>query len=454
MYKRQDLERGQTADVIDLTSEDESISTLSAVIDLTIPDTKERKVPSKPRINSPFKMLRSVLYDDETPLSQNLITLKDILGDETLRESILFSFQFDLNFVMDCFHENIKSITIVAQLNTIVPFEPSQGPKARRIFSRLNTIAFPMPPFSCHHSKMIFNYYADNSCKIFLPSSNLSYYEVNLPQQVCWCSPTLPYDPDRKSRQDVPFKVSLLEYLNSYNKREVNQLIKRLKDIDFTPLEDVEFIFSTPNKKVNSGMKMLASFINEGKIVVPPDDGSSTSHFLCQTSSIGASLNRAVPVNMFTHTIIPLCTGILSYNQESNGKKAMIYVPSETVKTEFKSRRIIPYIIFPTKYESLNGPTGSAASGWFHFDYSKDKIGYYKMLAEEFKVFYKQDSKKSADKRNKRPFVPSHSKFYLSSTTTENDTSPNQFKNLNWCIFTSANLSVSAWGKLLSLIHI
>lgn len=54
---------------------------------------------------------------------EDMITLKDIFGTETLKRSILFSFQYELDFLLRQFHQNVENITIVGQKGTIMPIE-------------------------------------------------------------------------------------------------------------------------------------------------------------------------------------------------------------------------------------------------------------------------------------------------------------------------------------------
>ena len=69
------------------------------------------------------------------------------------------------------------------------------------------------------------------------------------------------------------------------------------------------------------------------------------------------------------------------------------------------------------------------------------------MLRNKFKVFYKQDP---AMVTRRRGTTPAHSKFYMHCAT--NSTGPcdasQVFKELEWCLYTSANLSQTAWGTV------
>ncbi|CCD25504.1 tyrosyl-DNA phosphodiesterase 1 NDAI_0F01850 [Naumovozyma dairenensis CBS 421] len=479
---RESSKRLRTEDAIDLTIPFESdTSSTDAIIDLTSSDNETGKPDEKKMIkeketfanlqkktkthtpeinldNSPFRLIKSEMYDtiDNDISSPYFITMKDILNGSNLKETILLSFQFELDFIIPQFNKNIEKITIIAQRGTISPFTHPRDKQLWEIFQHLEIIEFQMPPYTCHHSKMIINYYRDNSCKIFLPSNNLTYKETNLPQQVCWCSPKL-VPLTSSSLDTIPtFKENLIDYFKSYKMGKITNLLKKLESIDFSPLKNFNFIYSTPNKDFSSGLKLLAKNLlpTEKKNWSKMMDSDITSHYLCQTSSIGASLSKSKPINIFTHLMIPLLTSIMDSEviYDENIKK-LNFKDTQELLTDYENMKIVPYIVFPTKEECLNTPMQYLPSGWFHFKYlhNEQSKSYYHMLSKDFQIFYKQNRTKINNIRYKRKSTPAHSKFYLKSRITKkNSTNDNPFENLDWCLYTSANLSVSALGRITS----
>ena len=136
------------------------------VIDLTSDDENQEE-----DISSPFKLVKSDVYDSNVN-SAHFITFKEIFGDKRLKKSILFSFQYELDFLLEQFYSGVREIVIVAQKDTIRPCTTQKGIS---MVDRLSVIEFFMPQYTCHHSKMILNLYDDGSCKMFLPSNNFTY---------------------------------------------------------------------------------------------------------------------------------------------------------------------------------------------------------------------------------------------------------------------------------------
>lgn len=392
------------------------------VIDLTSDDEDQEK-----SFSSPFKLIKSEVYDSNVK-SAHFITFKEIFGDKRLKKSILFSFQYELDFLLEQFYSGVREIVIVAQKGTIRPCTTQKGIS---MVDRLSVIEFFMPQYTCHHSKMILNLYDDGSCKMFLPSNNFTYAEANYPQQVCWCSPNLPPSQSGYTEGASEFHDGLIEYLKVYHNEEIVQkIVKEVKLLDFTPLKDVTFIFSAPTKDLTTGFQLLSQRLSDHR--KPSESKNSTSHYLCQTSTLGAAISKKTHANLFTHVFIPILHGITSLKSK--------LVDTETLVGHYRAHNITPYIVYPTVEEIRTSPVGWLCSGWFHFNYNRD-MAHYNMLAEELSVFYKQDPKFLSVNRKA---TPSHSKFYMKSTISDDS---NPFNNLDWCLYTSANLSLTAWGS-------
>lgn len=395
------------------------------VIDLTSDDEDVGHRECLPQ--SPFRLIKSDVYDGGVE-SAHFITFREILGDSRLRKSILFSFQYELDFLLEQFHPKVAEIVLVAQKGTI---RPCTTERAFALVDRLSLIEFYMPQYTCHHSKMIVNLYEDGSCRLFLPSNNLTYAEANYPQQVCWCSPILPRSKSDSKESGSMFQNDLLKYLKAYGNKDVwDKVAREIKLLDFSPLKHVSFIFSAPTKDVTTGFQALAKHLLNHKQFRETDDRSH--HYLCQTSTMGAAVSRKSHANLFTHVFIPVLQAMVPLNSKLMDTSALL--------DRYKAHNIVPYIVYPTVEEIRTSPTGWLCSGWFHFNYIKDKE-HYRMLTEDFSVFYKQDQRQlSANRRA----TPSHSKFYMKSTSSAKS---NPFKELDWCLYTSANLSLTAWGS-------
>ncbi|CAI4055862.1 hypothetical protein SKDZ_02G3290 [Saccharomyces kudriavzevii ZP591] len=420
----------------------------SKVIDLTGPehDLEAKEEACGAGNNAVFKLIKSDFYEagDFVGVADDMITLKDIFCEKSLKRSILFSFQYELDFLLRQFHENIDNITIVGQKGTIVPVESqTMGAALLGTLRKIKLIEITMPPYASHHTKLIINFYDNGECRIFLPSNNFTSMETNLPQQVCWCSPVLQID---KEQPPVPFKTDLIKYLTSYHVKDIDELITRsVETVDFAPLSELEFVYSTPSRFQSSGLLSFYDKLEE--LSTGAATGDITKHYLCQTSSIGTSISRARDENLWTHLMIPLFTGIISAPVEGTHGRKKVKVPTtDSLVAEYTQGRIKPYIIFPTEREIMTSPLRQASSGWFHFQYLQ-KRSYYEMLRNQLKVFYKEDP---ATVTRRRGTTPAHSKFYMHCTTqpAESCDASRAFQELEWCLYTSANLSQTAWGTV------
>ncbi|GAV54343.1 hypothetical protein ZYGR_0AL00750 [Zygosaccharomyces rouxii] len=410
----------------------------SEVIDLTGSDSDNDDngdhEDQEPQVKSnyPFKLVKSQVFDKNVRHANHLIDLRDVVHDSSLRKSFLFSFQYELDFLLEQFHPNVQKIVLVAQEGTVLP---PTTPKALSWVSKTHLCEFRMPPFTCHHSKLIINVYQDGTLQLFMPSNNFTYAETNYPQQVCWTSPRLS---PRAKEASSSFQLDLLNYLKSYNLNEINRyIIPEVKRANFEPLQGTEFVYSTPSKDYVSGFQLLSQKLQHKEMNSNVDTNHQLSHYLCQTSSVGNSLSKKEPCNLFTHMIIPVLEGIIP------GDSKKLPTTSQLLE-DYRSHRIVPYLLYPTVQEIVDSPVGWLCSGWFNFNYNRD-MAHYKMLRDEFNVFYKQ---KKTELSLQRRATPSHSKFYMKSTTRNPNETP--FRELDWCLFTSSNLSFSAWGKTLA----
>ncbi|EDO17562.1 hypothetical protein Kpol_534p43 [Vanderwaltozyma polyspora DSM 70294] len=436
----------KSAEVIDLTnsSDEETDCDIETNKSIFVKESDENELSegNAVLVDNPFRLIKSDIYDtgrNGNPVvgSSYFITMGEIFGDKSLRKTFLFSFQFDLDFILSFFkHKTIERITIVAQEGTILPVRSRY---LRPMMEIVQIIQFRMPAFSCHHSKMIINFYEDNSCKIFIPSNNFTYMETNLPQQVCWVSPRLPEasgtPPENK------FKKNLFKYIYSYQDKRVRQVLSYLREIDFNSLSNVEFVYSVPSKSSVSGFKQLAALLLKNS--TKEDFSTPTDiqhHYLCQTSTIGGSISKKFPLNLFTGIMIPTFSRLIEFNTEPNSRSKS--ASPEDMIEQLNSHNIKPYLVYPTVEEIRNSPSGWSCSGWFNFRYQKNNEQYLSLL-NDFKCFYKQNANLISKHRKA---TPSHSKFYLKSKTSVKSNSNNPFDILDWCVYTSANLSVSAWG--------
>ncbi|KAG0658128.1 hypothetical protein C6P45_002278 [Maudiozyma exigua] len=385
-----------------------------------------------------FKLIRSeTIYDKSIDYNRMnpkqrdyFITMKDIFYDPNLRETILFSFQFDMNFLSKCFHPNIERIVIIGQPERIIPLDDTIGSyELKQLAKKICYVPIEMPKYRSHHTKMVLNFYRD-SLRMFLPSNNFTEAEVSYPQQVCWCSPKFM---DLGKIEPISafhgLGYELESYFRDYDQKTdfFQSLILKLGKYDFLCYDDnkekndIKFIYSTPKPHSDSGLESLGNRVRqlESKCF-KHKNSKEDKHYLVQTSSIGTTMFRNKP--FLLGVIIPRI------------------IPDNSTTKEIHTN-----ILYPTLKEICDSPASVLSGGWFHFNYSRGKEAYNSLMSE--KVFVKQDPTQIS---RERLSTPSHSKFYMKWTTkytNKNDNGSIPEEGVDWCLYTSANLSAAAWGS-------
>lgn len=378
------------------------------IIDLTIEENDEQEYEGSKFENFKdmplFKLVKSDFYDVENITSPYLISMDEIFGDKLVESLWLFSYQFEMKYILSMIPKNVY-VNIIAQMGTITESE------YEKMF-HIKKYLIKMAPYTSHHSKMIIKFFKDKSCQIIIPSNNFTYLETNLVQQVCWISPILTKC-DKCSSSE--FKKDLCGYLFNYPV-DLSKLIKRLNTCNFKKLDElkIKFIYSQPKNLSNdTGLLLLKRKVDQIK------NYYKKCHFFVQTSTIGSPVNRK---NLLLDIMLPLLS-------------------CDVLNTKAS-------ILFPTPIEISKTSVGWNSSGWFHYHYTKNDqslMEYIRM--KSLNVFQKQipynirlghDNVPQSIKR--RDMVSCHTKFYIMS----NGEKP--FQDLKWVLFTSHNLSSFAWG--------
>lgn len=357
-----------------------------------------------------FKPLHNPSYDKHK--LSNSLTINDLIGDSNLSKSYLFSFQYSMPFIFANLYSKKTLVTMVYQEGTIID-------SINKTEYNINLIPVQMKPFSCHHPKVIINFYDnDEYIKIYLLSANLTEFEFTFNNQIVWESPKL----IKKDSIDNDFKSNLIEFIKTYNKPELNfTLIKFLKNYDFNPIIG-DFIYSSSGNFKNNGYLSLYNSLKKNHLL--PSNPNEKAQLLYQTSSLGAPFansNKVGPSNMLTNLLFPL----------SIGKKFPLY-GTEQVRTLQKETNVQLFLIYPTLQDVRNSNFGYDSGGWSHYNpLSKNGKAQHDELLHD--ILYKSYS-------TQRKTNPSHTKFLIYSK--------DEFKSIEWVLFTSCNLSKSAWGNV------
>lgn len=369
-------------------------------------------------IPPPFNVVHNEYYDD--PRLPNSITLRDILGSPQLKTAYLFSYQYSLEYIAAQFlNFNKTKVVLFYQPNTHVP---CGNPNVVEI-------EVPMAPYTSHHSKMIINEYQDGSVKLWIVSCNLVQAEFEMNNQLYWSSPLL-YPGEDKSSQ---FKRKLSEQIMTYPQQypPLNRLIQSL---DFKPIVG-DFIPSARSRQSDKfGFFALYESLLEHKAI--PYTHDVHRKLLYQSSSISSpyqhSTKTGLAANIFTHFLAPLCLGYFGQNPHFKN----MHINAGTTALEEMSEKsnaelLVVYSSSKCVKSSLFGVRGG---GWSCYNPTTVKGKAQSKVLDP--IFHKSITKQ-------RRTNPSHSKFVV--MTSDN------FKTLDWVLFTSHNISKQAWGNPLSI---
>lgn len=391
-------------------------------------DVQEVPQPTEPKrkcFDPPLLPLHNEAYD--IPKLNNSKTFKDLIGSPDLKACYLFSFQFELDFILPQFSSNSTEINILHQNGRVIPSN------LVRSFSNLNFYEIYVPPFSAYHPKLIINQFKNNTFQIHIMSPNLTEYEFcKTNNQMVWSSPLL----SKNSNSKTQFKTNLLIFLQNHDISKLKSLVRSLTSIDFSEIKN-EFHHASTGLHSGSGYLGLYDLLAKNNLITKSDD-KTTKHILYQSSSIASALafNKKTQdcSNVFTHILAPLVSGVFT-NQSNNSlnlKSIPLSIGLNSVDSFLSSKTSKLYIIFPTTEEIRTSKPGYVSGTWSVFNTSKESGKFmFKNLLSKF--FYKSFTKQ-------RSSNPSHTKFFLMSS--------DNFKTLDWCLFTTANLSKQAWGHL------
>ncbi|CEP63008.1 tyrosyl-DNA phosphodiesterase 1 LALA0_S07e00320g [Lachancea lanzarotensis] len=440
-------------EVIDLTSEKESDGADTSETDIsqneeqdvlgeTTTTREEHKrsddISSVPTTNYPFKLMKSEIYDQGTS-SEHFVSLESIFGAPKLARSWLFSFQFELDYILPMFAENTR-ITIVAQRGTILP-ATLQTPRILKLVRNMETSLVNMPPYACHHSKLVVNQFDNGDCQIYIPSNNFTSAETNIPTQIVWCSPLLKKF-SSGSRPSV-FRTALSEYLQGY-RADFKPLIEALEQVDFLPVDalGLQFVYSHPDI-ASSGLPLLSRLLQDKHHTT--EDKDKTHHYLAQVSTIGSPIKSGLrsPGNLFLHYMIPLFSGLIKPDTGTKRGTKPFDIPDYEKWLEIN--QIKPRIVYPTSEEVRTGPMGYMAGGWFHYHWRRNDASreLYQKL-KKWGILYKRNPPVDYVRKG----TPAHTKFLMKATTVNAEGTI--LDEMDWVLFTTGNLSMNAWGTYTS----
>lgn len=387
-----------------------------------LPPKKKQRNPQTPHNDSivpPFNPIHNPTYDRHILTRSQ--TLSTILGSPDITHSYLFSFQYDMDFILRQYNAHPK-IMAVFQRGTLVPSDLINE-------HNISLVEITMEQYSSHHPKFIINIHNNSEMRIWLLSCNLTNAEFNYNNQMYWVSPPL------FKKQNITqnkFQNNLIRYIDGYTQNHARAKLSHLKtsimEFDFSLVKG-DFISSVPGPTSSYGyLGLFKSLESQGLI---PNTWNHRRKLLYQSSSIAGPVRwkNEQASNIFTHAIAPLLLG--QFGQDLSKSKIGLLPGTASVDTFERETNSEILIIFPTEKGVASSLFGYDSGGWSHYN-PESKIGQFQqsLLNPRFHKSYTQQRKTN----------PSHTKFLMMSS--------DNFKTLDWVLFTSHNISKQAWGDL------
>ncbi|DAA74940.1 TPA_exp: Uncharacterized protein A8136_2358 [Trichophyton benhamiae CBS 112371] len=215
-------------------------------------------LPSRQKIiPSPIQLTHIRDISDSTGYNEGCIKLRDILGDPMIKECWQFNYLFDVDYIMGQFDRDVKDLI---QLKIIHGSWKKEAPNriaiddaCKRYPNAEAVVAYMPEPFGTHHSKMMILIRHDNLAQVIIHTANMIPRDWGNMTQAVWRSPLLPLSQSQVDDtcgvfgSSARFKRDLLAYLEAYNNKTINILIRQLRRYDFGAVKAL-LIASVPTR--------------------------------------------------------------------------------------------------------------------------------------------------------------------------------------------------------------
>lgn len=375
------------------------------------------------------------------------VSMVDMIGSPLLAKTWQFNFLIDTNFLVEYLRADPVNVEIICVCNEDEEhFSVDKEHQFKWNIKHIDTKK-RLLQYGSHHTKMMVNFFQDDTCQVVVHTMNLTLTDYELQTQMCWLSPRLKRCSNTKDYlkegldpvkdNGLIFKYDLIHYLKSYDEDRLQELIDEVSKYDFSPV-DVQLVTSSPGTysfDEKQAPNYKDNLFGYGKLRQWLQIHHLTSHsgqLIAQTSSIAAPLYKSRSdrgSNILSHLFTSIAEGSTDIKSSDH---------------DF-THGIKPVIIWPTVPEVVNA-RGSILSGYaLHFNIlaSGNYTAYEDQWRSIRKFFYRWDSIGDSKKsRAGRSRLSPHVKTYC--VTKDN------FKTLDWFLLTSANISTQAWGAPLA----
>lgn len=416
--------------VVEIESESEDELVLAPVSKLS---SSTKKSTIRLLYNSSNNMVEKP--HDET-VNLDTVTVHELVGTSDLVETFQFNFSIDLEFFLTYLHpefsKNNRKITFISGNSQL-----AAHPLRKMIETKFNIseVVAPLPNrFASHHSKMMINFYLDDSVEVVIMTSNLTQLDFGGLTQAVWRSGRLQLG-DTTASLGKRFKRDLSGYLAKYGNARIDNLVDRLAKYNFNPVE-VELVASAPgvysldklgSKDEAYGYGKLRQVLHRNDLLIK---NSKKSHnLLAQVTSIAYpySSKKGNTASVFSHLLCPLVFSSWTKQLEPGS------APSQEHQREFNYE---PHIVYPTAKEVASSNFGYLSGSALHFKYSGSVI-HQNQYTQNIKPYLRKWGPSS--NVTGRESVAPHVKYYACDNG-------DNWKTLRWVLVGSHNLSKQAWG--------
>ena len=417
-------------------------------------DNKEKHEQDIELTRSQIRLLSDPSYSlhgtkTDLDVNKDTLLLEDLVGSRYLKETYQFNFSVDLEFFLMHLHPNMsrhqRKITFITGSRLLDTDALNQDITFIKSKFNINEITADLPTrFGTHHTKMMINFYEDDTCEIIIMTCNLQKIDFGGLTQMCWKSGRLHRSNGRKTpERGARFQKDLKNYLFRYKKTPLRELGKSLDKYDFLPV-NVELVASAPgffnmaestNDSEIYGYGKLHQVLRRNNLLIDNSKRETKYNLLAQVSSISypfatEKLNTA---SIFSHLLCPLI-----FSGMSKTSFELLKPGAALFKSHQSTHNYKPHILYPSAEDVANSNVGFASGQALHFKFTTTPT-HRNQYEQNIKPYlYRWQSRSHADETGRENVIP-HVKLYMCDNGDD-------WATLRWILMGSHNLSKQAWG--------
>ncbi|KAM0563287.1 hypothetical protein ACHAPJ_001005 [Fusarium lateritium] len=410
-------------------------------LDAYTPESLQRSISPPRKKNRQATAIRSpwqLTWIQDLPESDNkdAVSLRDLLGDPLISECWEFNFLHDLPFLVNAFDPDTRHLVKVHVVHGFWKREDESRmalEQAAADFENVKIHIAPMPEmFGTHHSKMMILFRHDDTAQVIIHTANMIPKDWTNMSNGVWKSPLLHkmshLQNFTSSPDDYPvgsgerFKIDLLNYLKSYDRRKIicKPLTDKLTGYDFSSVK-AALVASVP--------------------------GKHNARDMSETSWGWAALKRClqhVPCKDHGDSdIVVQVSSIATLGAKDDWLRKTLFESLARCKSPGLGQPKFK-VVFPTADEIRRSLDGYASGGSIHTKIQSSQqakqLEYLRPIFHHWANDSPNGAKLSDDvpvQDGGRKRAAPHIKTYIRSNKS----------SIDWGLLTSANISKQAWGE-------